>query len=84
MDIGFSGIGDPTTTVTPPPELMHPPDLEEFLSVKGSATFDPSASLDVWDLIDASQNAISPELWKNFPSALAHTCTLHATLHYSS
>jgi hypothetical protein len=26
---------DPTITVASPPELMHPPDLEEFLSVKG-------------------------------------------------
>jgi hypothetical protein len=28
-------IGDPTTIVAAPPDLMLPPELEEFLSVKG-------------------------------------------------
>jgi hypothetical protein len=66
----------------PPPELTHPPNLEEFLSVKGFATFDPSRSIDVWDIICVSQNAISHELWQNFPSSLVHTFSMHENLHY--
>jgi hypothetical protein len=37
-------MGDPTITVSLPPELTHPSDLEEFLSVKGCATFAHPAS----------------------------------------
>jgi hypothetical protein len=31
----FFTVLDPMATVAPPPELTLPPDLEEFLSVKG-------------------------------------------------
>jgi hypothetical protein len=72
------------TTVAPPPKLTHPPDLEEFLSVKFFATFDPSVSLDVWDPVCVSYNAISHDIWKRFPLSLTHTCAMRATLHYSS
>jgi hypothetical protein len=67
-------------TVAPPTKLTYHPDLEEFLSVKGSATFYPSVSLDVWDLICMSQNVISPDLWKKIPEALVHTCSACSAL----
>jgi hypothetical protein len=61
-------IGDAMASITAPPEITHPPDLEEFLSVKGSVS--PN---DFGSHLHFLEHYLSQALVMELSSALVHT-----------